>query len=251
MKKIIALISLIAFSLLLFACHKNVVAVLDEIKTFEVSSEIHSLNIRINAADFKLKNGDKFSVESNLKFLSVSDKDGVLTIVDEAEDSSNYENAKLTVYIPSNTVFKSVDIMTGAAEMAFDSLCADSLQLKLGAGDVCFDSLIATSNISIEGGAGVISVLSGTLNNLNLGVGVGECNLNAAILGESNLTLGTGESNLKLLGGKENYKLDIKKGLGDISVDGLRVTDFDSIGNGASHITLEGGLGSIKIEFPA
>ena len=54
---------------------------------------IHSLDIQISAADFKIVSADEFSVESNLKYLSVSEKNGILKIVDEAKSNSNYSNA--------------------------------------------------------------------------------------------------------------------------------------------------------------
>ena len=55
-------------------------AVTEDIKTYSVSSDIQSLEVKINAADFTIKQGESFSVESNLKHLTVEDKNGVLTI---------------------------------------------------------------------------------------------------------------------------------------------------------------------------
>ena len=76
----------------LAGCAKTDV-VLDEERTFEVTGEILSLDIRINAADFKIESGEKFLLESNLRYLSVTEKDGVLSIVDEAHNKSNYKDA--------------------------------------------------------------------------------------------------------------------------------------------------------------
>ena len=42
-------------------------AVTEDIKTYAVSSDIQSLDVKINAADFTIKPGENFSVESNLK----------------------------------------------------------------------------------------------------------------------------------------------------------------------------------------
>ena len=81
MKKTIALALVLTFTFPFVACQMENV-VLDEAKTYEITSDIHSLDIRINAADFKIKHAEELSVEGNLKYLSVSEKDGVLTIVD-------------------------------------------------------------------------------------------------------------------------------------------------------------------------
>ena len=248
MKKYIVTILVLLLLLALASCAKENV-VLDDSKTYEITSDIHSLDIQINAADFKIKHGDEFSVESNLKYLSVSEKDGVLTITDEAKSSSNYSNAVLTLYVPNGIVFDDVDITTGAAKLTADALSISSLELKLGAGDVRFESLHVSSNADIKGGTGQITIVSGTINDLSLEMGMGELNLTAAVLGDSNLKFGVGESNLTLIGSKDDYKVDVEKGLGSISVDGKDVSDFGSSGNEQNHINIEGGIGSINIAF--
>ena len=248
MKKYIIVTTLVFLLLALASCvNENVV--LDDSQTYEITSEIHSLDIQINAADFKIVSVDDFSVESNLKYLSVSEKDGVLKIVDEAKSNSNYTNAILTLYVPNGIVFHDVDIETGEAKMTVDTLSASSVELKLGAGDVRFESLNASANVDIEGGAGQITIVSGTLNDLTLEMGMGELDLNVALLGNSDLKFGVGESNLTLIGSKDDYKVDVEKGLGSISVDGKNVSDFGSSGNGQRHIHIEGGIGAVHIVF--
>ncbi len=248
MKKITAFLLIVILALPMVACSGETV-VLDEAKVYEIGSEIHSLDIRINAADFKIERADAFSVESNLKYLSVSEKDGVLTILDEAKNNSNYSDAMLTLCVPSGTVFENVSIATGAAKMTVDTLSADSLKLSLGAGDVRFESFNAFSDIEIKGGAGQITVADGTLNGLMLEMGVGELNLTAALLGGSKLKFGVGEANLTLLGGKDEYRMDIEGGLGNITVDGKTISDLDSIGNGQNLIEIDGGVGAINLVF--
>ena len=247
MKKFTALIISAILTICLVGCNKQDV-VLDEAKTYEISSEIHSLDIRISAADFKIQHGDEISVESNLKYLSVSEKDGVLTIVDE-EKNYNDSDAMLTLYVPNGTVFDKVDITTGAAKMTVGTLSANSLELKLGAGDVRIESLNASSDADIEGGVGQITIAGGTLNDLTLEMGMGELNLTAAVLGDSDLKFGVGESNVTLIGSKDDYKVDIEKGLGSITVDGKTVTNYGSSGNGQNHIEIEGGVGAVNLKY--
>lgn len=248
MKKIITL-CLIAISLFcLVGCNKQN-AVLDEKKTYEVASEIQALNIQINAADFKIKTADEFSVESNLKYLSVTEQNGILTIVDEAKNNSSYSNATLTVYVPNGKKFDNVSIKTGAANLIADTLIANTLELQVGTGVVTFVSLNVNSSANIEGGAGEITILSGVLNNLDLKMGVGALNLTAIVLGDNNFEFGIGESDIKLIGNKDEYKIDVEKGLGSITIDGESVKNLSSSGNGQNHIKLKGGIGSIWIDF--
>ena len=227
--------------------------VIGETKTYTVSSEISDLNIQINAADFYIKEGNGFSVESNLKNLEVDEKNGCLTLKDltkiKLNGSNAYENAVLTIYVPVGMVFDNVNIKTGAGRFTVDSLSAATIGFELGAGDVTISKLIAEKSANIEGGAGRITISNGAIKDLALKMGMGQLNLTAALTGDSELELGVGESNITLLGSKDDYELDIEKGIGNITVDGKNVTDFGSSGNGANEVDIQGGVGAINVRF--
>ena len=227
--------------------------VIGETKTYTVSSEISDLNIQINAADFYIKEGNGFSVESNLKNLEVDEKNGCLTLKDltkiKLNGSNAYENAVLTIYVPAGMAFDNVNIKTGAGRFTVDSLSAATIGFELGAGDVTISKLIAEKSANIEGGAGRITISNGAIKDLALKMGMGQLNLTAALTGDSELELGVGESNITLLGSKDDYELDIEKGIGNITVDGKNVTDFGSSGNGANEVDIHGGVGAINVRF--
>ena len=139
-KHIVWMVVLIA--VLLASCaHRT--EVLGEPKMYEVGSEIHALDIQISAADFTIVQAEEFSVESNLKNLTVSEKDGVLMIEEKSKGTVSYTNAVLKLSIPSDIVFEEVRISTGAAKLTAASLSADTMTLQLGAGTVEFGSLKA------------------------------------------------------------------------------------------------------------
>lgn len=224
-------------------------AVTDDIKTYTVSSDIKSLEVKINAADFTIKQGDSFSVESNLKYLTVEDKNGVLTIRDTKKFIRTYTGAVLTLYIPADTVFDKANITTGAGRLTVDNLSADTMNFELGAGEVAIDTLVAASDIDINGGAGKITISGGALHNLDLDMGAGQLNLTSALTGESDFDLGIGESNITVIGNKNDYKLDIERGLGNITVDGTSVSNIKGQGNGNNDIEISGGIGAINLKF--
>ena len=223
--------------------------VIGETKTYTVSSEISDLNIQINAADFYIKEGNGFSVESNLKNLEVDEKNGCLTLKDltkiKLNSSNAYENAVLTIYVPAGMAFDNVNIKTGAGRFTVDSLSAATIGFELGAGDVTISKLIAEKSANIEGGAGRITISDGAIKNLDLEMGLGQLNLTSALTGDCNLDSGVGEMNVTLLGSKDDYELDIEKGIGNITVDGKNVTDFGSSGNGSNEVDIHGGVGAI------
>ena len=227
--------------------------VIGETKNYTVSSEISDLNIQINAADFYIKEGNSFSVESNLKNLEVDEKNGCLTLKDltkiKLNGSNAYENAVLTIYVPAGMAFDNVNIKTGAGRFTVDSLSAATIGFELGAGDVTISKLIAEKSANIEGGAGRITISDGAIKNLDLEMGLGQLNLTSALTGDCNLDSGVGEMNVTLLGSKDDYELDIEKGIGNITVDGRNVTDFGSSGNGANEVDIHGGVGAINVRF--
>lgn len=223
-------------------------AVLEENKVYQVQPGIRSLDIRINAADVTIRQAEGFSVESNLKYLSVAENDGALVIKEEKKYAATYTDAVLTLCVPAGTEFEKVNITTGAAKLTADTLSAKSLKLQLGAGDVSIGNLNAWTEADIEGGAGRITVAGGILNDLDLEMGAGELNLTAALLGDSDLALGVGESNLTLIGSKEEYRVDIEKGLGSVTVDGKAVSGFRST-TGDNRVEIEGGIGAIHLRF--
>jgi len=224
-------------------------AVTKDIKTYAVSSEVQSLEVKINAADLTIKQGESFSVESNLKYLTVEDKNGVLTIKETKKFIRTYTGAVLILYIPADTVFEKANIITGAGRLTVDSLSASTMNFELGASEVTIDTLVAASDIGIEGGAGKITISGGALHNLDLNMGVGQLNLTSALTGESDFDLGVGESNITVIGNKDDYKLDIEKGLGNITVDGTSTSNIKGQGDGNNSIEVSGGVGAINLNF--
>ena len=224
-------------------------AVTKDMQTYPVTGEIHDLNIRINAADLYIKEGDAFSIESNLKHLKVEEKGDVLTIEETRKFGGTYNNAVLTIYIPAGTVFDNTNLATGAGRLTIEDLSSGTLDFELGAGEVSITSLIATKSADIGGGAGRITISGGALKDLELEMGVGQLNLTSALTGDCQLDLGIGESNITLIGNKDDYKLELEKGIGSLTVDGKDVSDYGSSGNGMNSVEINGGIGAIHVKF--
>jgi DUF4097 and DUF4098 domain-containing protein YvlB len=225
-----------------------------DLKTYEISSEINVLEVNISAADFTIKQGEIFSVESDLKYLTVKDKGGVLTIKDKGNKRFNITpytitEATLTLYIPANTVFEKAVVNTGAGRLTVDYLSADMMNFELGAGEVKIDTLIAKSSVNINGGAGKITISDGSLHNLDLEMGIGQLNLTSSLIGENEFELGIGETNITVIGNKDDYKISIDKGLGNVRIDGTSVSDIRNFGNGNNTIDISGGIGDINLKF--
>lgn len=222
-----------------------------DFRSYSVTGEIHSLNIEIGAADLSIREGEAFSVESNLKHLRVKVEGGVLEI-DESEWKKTfaaYHDPALTVYVPVGTLFREVSITTGAGRLTAETLSAEILDLELGAGEVSFGSLKASVAAEIEGGAGRVTISNGVLSNLDMQMGMGQLDMTSALCGSCELSFGVGESRIHLIGDRDDYRLVLEKGIGSISVEGEKMPEGGIVGEGVYRVKLAGGVGAINVTF--
>lgn len=223
--------------------------VTDEIQAYEISENITSLDIEIGAADFNIVSGKSFSVESNLKHLTVTENNGTLVIKEDKKIGISYTDAVLTLYVPADYVFDKIELLTGAGRLNAESLSAKELEFELGAGEINIKQLNASSKAEIEGGAGALTIESGTLNDLSLEMGVGALQLTSAITGNSEINFGVGEADLTLLGAEDDYELQFEGGIGEAYINGEAIGNNKIYGNGKHRIDIEGGIGKVDIDF--
>lgn len=224
-------------------------SVIGEDKTYEVTGEIKTLDIEISAADFRIERGEGFSVESNLKRLTFRQTGDRLILRENGNGRKNYDGAFLTIYIPDGVVFTEISIRTGAGTFTADVLSAEVLDLEFGAGEVNIGELNATREAEIEGGAGQITVGGGNITDLQLDMGIGELYLTSQIVGEGELNLGVGETRITLIGSRNDYTVELNKGIGSISFDGETLSTGKTMGNGRNEVEINGGIGSIEVNF--
>lgn len=221
-----------------------------EMKDYPISGEASSLSIDLSGAELIIEPADCFSVQSNHKYISVKSENGKIRI-HETKKTFVVSPKGVTVIlnIPRDYVFDYAQIDTGAGKVDIDTLSANVLELSLGAGRADIKNLTANSRADIDGGAGEITIDGGRLCNLDLEMGVGKLTLKSRIEGKSSLDYGVGETNLTLIGSREDYQIEIDKGIGDAELSGYDMRDDEVYGTGEHKIEIDGGVGSLKIEF--
>ena len=221
-----------------------------DMKTYSVDSGVSSLSLELSGAELQIKTAEEFSVESNNKYIEVESDNGELRIY-ETKKLFSYSPKGLTVIlnIPEGFVFDDAEIETGAGKVEIDGLSADTLDISFGAGEADIRNLVANSSANIDGGAGELSIDGGLLRNLELDMGVGELTLESRLEGKSCLDYGVGETNLVLRGNREDYKIEIDKGVGEALLEGENMKDDSVYGAGTNEIDIDGGIGAISIEF--
>lgn len=214
----------------LFTGLSNADATADNLKTYSVSQSVKNIEIDVNAANISFKKGDTLSIESNLNKLSVTEKNGTLKVKEKRLPGIFYGSAVLTVTIPENSSF-------------------EKLSINSAAGVIEIDSLNITKKAVIDSGIAKISVNAGSYNDLDIDSGIGSLVFNGKVTGKCEINAGIGDSDITILGKKSDYSIDIDKGIGSITVDGEKITDFESSEGDLGKIEIDGGIGSIELNF--
>lgn len=125
----------------------------------------------------------------------------------------------------------------------------NNLDLELGAGKVDIKDIKVLKETNISGGTGQVNITDSELHNTELEIGVGELNLSGKLLDKTEIDCGIGSTNIELIGTKEDYKLNIEKGIGNITINNKKINNNENYGTGKNKIKISGGIGNINISF--
>lgn len=213
-------------------------------------NNIEIIDIKTSHSNVYIKEGDEFKVDAKdvtSKFTS-KEKNGILKINDEKNWLLFWrEIGEITIYVPKDYL-KKLDVESGAGKINIKDINIEKLEIEQGAGMLTINN-IKTKNTEINGGAGKININDSTLNNLELESGVGSVNITSELTGKSLIECGIGEINITLIGEKESYTIKPEKGLGNIRIDSKNYNNNQIYGKGSNQIEIEGGIGSISIDF--
>lgn len=216
---------------------------------FSVSDKAMNLDVELGVVKFSVKTDVMFRVETNLDNIIVTEYGNKLKI-EEKNVYKNYPSgAFVALYVPENFVFEEVEINAGAGNVAIEKIYAADIDFDLGAGMLEIGYLSSARKTEISGGVGDIVIKNANLNNPNITTGVGEFVFNGGITGFASFELGVGNADITVSGDKDDYTVDVSKGLGLVYVDGSNVDDSTVIGDGVNTLNVSGGIGKIKITF--
>lgn len=213
--------------------------------------DVAVLNVDLRFSKLTIQYGEELSVKTNNTYIETKQKNNKLSVVEKGGHHWNHhgKNMDVIITIPKDLVFDIVNLSNGAGTIDIESLQSKKLDFDLGAGKVDIHSLIVSKEAEIDTGAGELTIENAELHNLSLDLGVGKCSLSADLVGESEIDAGVGELRLNLLKGKENYQIEVENGIGSIVVDNEHIRKDSIYGNGRNLIELNGGVGSIHVNF--
>ena len=101
----------------------------------------------------------------------------------------------------------------------------------------------------MSSGAGKLVILNGEMNDLSVDMGVGELELTGKLTGSSTVDYGIGKAKLTLIGNIDDYRIELDKGVGGATLDGEAMSDEGVYGSGQNRISVDGGVGNLRIQF--
>lgn len=245
---IISCISTCIFGISIF--FNNDDNILENAEETTIKEDIDSIEVNLGATNLYIVEGEEFKAETNNKNIKVTERRNTLFIKEKKHSFSSFtETPTLTIYLPTSYELKKSIIENGAGKIKIENLNTKILDLELGAGSTEIINLTVQNEADIDGGAGKLEILNSEINNLDIDMGAGKLSLESKLTGDNNIEAGVGSVDLRLLGTKEDYKFKVEKGLGSIKIDGENIANESIYGNGSSYIDIEGGVGSINIEF--
>ena len=219
------------------------------LKELKINNNALVLDINVSSSNINIKQGNTLKVETNNKYIHTNQYKNKLYIKEKKHNLFNKNDNRLTVYVPKSFVFDFVNIEVGASKLNISSLTTKKLSLNLGAGKVEIDNLNVANSADIEGGAGKIVIEDSNITNLDLDMGAGKLLLNSKLTGNSKIDAGIGKMDLLLIGSLNDYNIELDKGIGSASINNNNMENDKTYGTGTNKIEIDGGIGSINIDF--
>ncbi len=218
-------------------------------------SDITDLDIDLSVCKLVMKKGDTLKVKASEvsdKFkcttegnrLKLEDKNFPRHIFNQIEDVKS----EVIIYVPENMNFDKVTIETGVNETNIEYLKANKVNLEMGVGRYQVNSLFA-KHAEIEAGAGEANIAHSDIENLKLDGGIGKLSFTGKITKTADIECGVGRLEVNLIGSPADYKVKAEKGLGNFTVNGERVSDQQTIGNGEVSVKIDAGVGETVVDF--
>ncbi len=215
-----------------------------------IKGKVRHLEIDVLGCNIFIEKGKSFHVETDNEYVYGKREGNKLVITEEKHNLlKNKDFHGVTIYLPDDYLFDSVDIEAGAGKLSVSYLNSKVFNLKLGAGKADIGYLSVLENSNIHGGVGSFTIHHGNIQNLNLELGVGKTSITSSLGGHNTIESGVGSLSLNLVGYESDYQIKVQKVIGSVFVQEKNMKDYSSYGNGDVIVDLKGGIGSVKILF--
>lgn len=219
---------------------------------------IKKLDINYKVGKLIIKRGSRFKVEASNVSRSFSAKEVNGTLfIDESSffrkflwiNFGHSRNSVITVYLPEDFTAESIKIDNGVGDVYMEDVSARRLSINGGAGSITGRGLTA-DKADIDGGVGSINLSNVYFSDTDLDSGVGDVNIDGIMKGKTEIDCGVGSVRININAAREDYVLKVDTGLGNIRVDGERLSkDYRDNRQADNMIVIDGGVGDVRINF--
>lgn len=227
----------------------------------EAFTNVNSLEVSNSTGQLTILEGDTFKVETenvSKNFEAEVTKDGTLKILDNNKNINflwfrfngiNNPNSKITIYLPKEFIAKEVKLDTGAGNVDISGIQTEYLLLSAGAGNMNGTDITA-KRAKIDGGVGNINLENVNFQSSDFDCGVGNLTVEGTLLGKNEFDCGVGDVNLNLTGNIDDYDVKADAGVGNIRLNGDKISsEYHNSNNASNSIDIDGGLGNVTIEI--
>ncbi len=217
-------------------------------------TNITNLDIDLSVCKLNIKKGDTLKVDvSDVSEQFKCEAEGNKLKIEDKNLHKNIFNTidykpEVTIYIPETIEFEEVTIETGVNETSIEWLKADRIKLEMGVGKYQVD-FISAKYAKIQAGAGEATINNANIEELKLDGGVGKLILTSKITKKADIDSGVGKMELNLVGVVTDYKIKAETGLGNFVVNGQKIKNNQTLGNGNATIKVDAGVGETVINF--
>ena len=217
--------------------------------------DIKNLYLDSDIGDIDVVVGNEFKVvaQNVSESFNCTLEGDTLNIIENKEGISNFKgnNTKITLYIPNDVVFNTVNLDLNVGDNNIQSLRTNKLNLNSGTGQIDIGYLEVLENAIITSGGGELDIENSDINNLELEAGIGECDIRGSLKGNTTIKADVGSINIRLNSFNDTTdKIIVEKGIGEIEVNERKYSGNQEFGNGDENIiNIEGSIGDIDIEY--
>ena len=217
--------------------------------------DINNIYLDSDIGDIDVVVGNEFKVvaQNVSESFNCTLEGDTLNIIENKEGISNFKgnNTKITLYIPNDVVFNTVNLDLNVGDNNIQSLRTNKLNLNSGTGQIDIGYLEVLENAIITSGVGELDIENSDINNLELEAGIGECDIRGTLKGNTTIKADVGSINIRLNSFNDTTdKIIVEKGIGEIEVNERKYSGNQEFGNGDENIiNIEGSIGDIDIEY--
>ena len=222
-------------------------------QSYDISGSIASVDLDMAMGDVAIRTGDDFSVTwtgTEKSAPSVSLDGTELTV----KQKGNYDlkdafgsKKELVITIPSGTAFMDLDVKLDMGNLTLSSISATKAEIKLSKGNIKFDGA-SIGDLETKADMGNIEIRDMRAGSVSIEANMG--NIEAQGIDDfSKLSIKAdlGNVELDLTQKTEEFTFDLDDDLGNVKLNGEKVSSKYKQGQGSSTIEVDADMGNIHI----